>query len=165
MRGAGPTTLGIGRGSLALAIVLSYGLLLGACAGPVDPYRAAVDELPLPSAWHATKTIARGEGGETGCVQLANPMCPSVTRYYSVPGELPDLYQQARAAVVQSGFADVQDVSPNCDLLTNGALCTIVARGDDVQIAVNLYPAGQDVDALGIALPERPTVRVIAEHP
>ena len=110
-----------GRPTIVVSVALAFALLVAACAGDVDPYRAAVEALPFPAAWQVTKTITRGNGGETGCVQLADPMCPSVTRYYSVPGALPDLYQQARAALVQGGFGDVRDNAPNCDLLTYAA--------------------------------------------
>ena len=119
----------------------------------------------MPSAWQVVKTITRGNGGETGCVQLADPMCPSVTRYYIVPGALPDLYQQARTALVQSGFGEIEDHSPNCDALTyGGPLCSLLTTKDDVLIQISLYPSDQNVDGLGIATPGQPTVRIIAEH-
>jgi hypothetical protein len=88
-----------------------------------------------------------------------------VTRYYSVPGELPDLYQQARAAVVQSGFADVQDTSPNCDLITNAARCSIAAASADVRIEVYIFGPGEDPDQVGVGVLEQPTVRITARHP
>ncbi len=92
-------------------------------------------------------------------------MCPSVTRYFSVPGNLPDLYQQARAALAKTGFSDVQDNAPNCDWPTyGGPVCSLRATQDDVQIQINLYPSDQDVDGLGIATPGQPTVRIIAQH-
>ena len=89
-------------------------------------------------------------------------MCPSVTRYYSVVGALPDLYQQARGALAEAGFGDIQDTRPSCDLLTNAAPCSITATRDGVRIEVYVFPADQDVDALGIAVPGQPTVRIVA---
>jgi hypothetical protein len=152
------------RGTRRSALIVLLALLLTGCAGDVDPYRSAVDALAFPPAWQATKTIARGNGGEAGCVQLADAMCPSITRYYSVPGALPDLYQQARAALTQSGFSDLVDNAPACDLNTNAARCSILARRDTMQIQIGLYPAGADVDALGIGVAGESTVRIIAQH-
>jgi hypothetical protein len=88
-----------------------------------------------------------------------------VTRYYSSAGALPDLYQEARSAVVASGFGSIEDIAPDCDLSTNGGRCVIIATRDAVQIEFYFFPDGQDVDALGVAIPGLPTVRVIAERP
>ena len=154
-----------GRPTIVVSVALAFALLVAACAGDVDPYRAAVEALPFPTAWQVTKTITRGNGGETGCVQLADPMCPSVTRYHSVPGALPDLYQQARAALVQGGFGDVRDFAPNCDWLTyGGPLCSLLATNGDVLIQINLYPSDENVDGLRVGIPGQPTVRIIAQH-
>ena len=153
------------RRAFIVPLALAFALIVAACAGDVDPYRSAVEALPLPSAWQVMKTIARGNGGETGCVQLADPMCPSVTRYYSVPGALPDLYQQARTALVQTGLGDIEDHWPSCDALTyRGPLCSLLATHGDVRIQIALYPSDENVDGLGIATPGQPTVRIIAEH-
>ncbi len=154
-----------GRPTIVVSVALAFALLVAACAGDVDPYRAAVEALPFPAAWQVTKTITRGNGGETGCVQLADPMCPSVTRYYSVTGALPDLYQQARTALVQSGFGKIEDHWPSCDALTyRGPLCSLLTTKGDVLIQIALYPSDENVDGLRDRHSGQATVRIIAQH-
>jgi hypothetical protein len=152
-------------GRLSWSLSLGFALLLAGCAGDVGPYLGAVDGLALPPSWQVAKTLTRGNGGESGCVQFADPMCPSAIRYYNSAGALPDLYQEARSAGVASGVGSIEDVAPNCDLITNGARCVIIATRDAVQIEFYFFPDGQDVDAIGVAISGLPTVRVIAERP
>jgi hypothetical protein len=161
--GGRASRLDSGRGSLAFAIAMSCGITLAACGGDVDPYRSAVDGLKLPPSWQATRTIERGSGG-AGCLQIADQFCPSVTRYFSISGELPDLYQQARAAIVQAGFDNIEDFAPKCDLDTNVAQCSLSATRGTVRIGVYLYPAGQDVDEQGVAISGQPTVKIVTRH-
>ena len=148
-----------------IATAMALALAVAGCAGPdVSPYVVAVDGLVLPTTWQVTKTVSRGTGGNAGCVQLADPMCPSVTRYYSAPGPLPDLYQDARSDVLAAGFGDLVDSHPECDLETNAARCSMAATHGEVRIEIYLFPDGQDVDAFGVSVPGQATVRVIARH-
>lgn len=140
-------------------LVAAMTLLVGGCGGGSAPLQAAVDELTLPSTWEVAKTVV--QGGSSGCIAIANPNCPSVTRYFVVTGDLPDLFQEARTAVVAGGFSGLEELSPECDRDTSGAPCGINATKGDIRIQIDLYRPGQDVDSLGVAIPEHPTVRVI----
>jgi hypothetical protein len=144
------------RGIGVLLIVLT--LLASGCGGDATPFQAAIDDLPLPSSWQVANTAVKG--GSNGCIQIANPYCPSVTRYYTVSGKLPDMFQEAKSAIVAAGFGHVEELFPNCDLNTNGALCSINATKGDLRMEVNLYPPGDDVDSLGISVTDQPTVRI-----
>jgi hypothetical protein len=140
-------------------LVVALALLASGCGGDPAPFQAAVDGLSLPSTWQITKTVV--EGGPTGCLAIDNPNCPSVFRYYSVRGDLPDLFQQAETAIVAEGYGELQELFPSCDLNTDSSPCGLTATKDDIKIAVDLYRPGRDVDSLGISVPDRAIVRMI----
>jgi hypothetical protein len=128
----------------------------------VDPYREALDGLAFPADWHAVKTVARGDGGDAGCVRLADFMCPSVTRYYGAAGGLVAVHDEARSTAEQAGFAVTEDTSPNCDFNTVAARCAFVATKGPVRLEVYVFDPGVDPDRVGVGTPGQPTVRIIA---
>jgi hypothetical protein len=145
------------RGMRALVVLLV--LLVSGCGGDPAPFQSAVDGLAFPSTWEVAKTVVKG--GSSGCMAVANPYCPSVTRYFTVTGDLPDLFQSAKRAIVADGFGNLEESFPTCDLDTNGAPCSITATKGDLRIEVNLYRPGDDVDSLGISKPDHATVRIV----
>ncbi|MBI3751573.1 MAG: hypothetical protein HY263_07960 [Chloroflexi bacterium] len=156
---AGRLTRGSSLGRAVVALLLPC-LLLAACGGDPKPYQAAIDSLSMPASWQVARTVVKG--GSSPCVSLADAYCPSAWRYYLPTGALPDLFQDARKAVVDAGFTDLFEGHPNCDLKSNGAVCVITATRGDVRLEINLYPPGEDVDSLGLSLPDRPTIRIVA---
>ena len=145
---------------LAVVVLLLPSVLLLGCGRDPMPYRAAIDTLSLPATWQVAKTVDKG--GSSPCVSLGDAYCPSAWRYYVPAGALPDLFQEAKKAAVDAGFTDLFEGHPNCDLNTNGAVCVITATKGDIRLEINLYPPGKDVDSLGLSLPDRPTVRIVA---
>lgn len=133
-------------------------LVVAGCGGDPAPLQAAVDGLSLPASWAIARTVVKG--GPSPCLGIGDPYCPSVTRYYLVSGALPDLFQVAKDAV-EEDFTDVQGIFPSCDLKTNGSLCSINGAKGNIHIEVNLYRPGDDVDSLGIANPDRVTIRFV----
>jgi hypothetical protein len=134
-------------------------VLVSGCGGDPARFQAAVDGLPLPSTWQVAKTVVKG--GSSGCLAIDNPYCPSVTRYFTATGDLPDVFQNAKRAIVAEGFGHLEESFPNCDLDTNGAPCSITAIKGDLRMEVNLYRPGDDVDSLGISIPDHATVRIV----
>ena len=147
-------------GMKVLVVVLA--VLIGGCGADPAPLQAAVDGLPLPPSWQVAKTVV--EGGSSGCVTIANPNCPSVFRYYAVSGDLPDLFQQARTALVAEGYEGLEELSPNCDRNTDSSPCGLSATKGHIKIAVDLFRPGRDVDSLGISVPDHAIVRIIVRQ-
>jgi hypothetical protein len=73
-----------------------------------------------------------------------------------------DLYKEARAAVEASGFGNIRDTSPSCDLITNAARCAIFATKGDVTLELYVFDAGTDPDEVGVGVPGQATVRIVA---
>jgi hypothetical protein len=145
-------------GRAFVGLLLAF--VVAGCGGDPKPDQAAIDSLSLPSSWAVAKTVVKG--GSSPCVSLGDAYCPSAWRYYVPVGALPDLFQQAKQAVVAAGFTDIFEGHPACDLNTNGAVCVITASKGAVRLEINLYPVGKDVDSLGLSMPDRPTVRIVA---
>src|SRR5690349_9350259 len=145
--------------------MLSGAILIAGCASTdARPFVAAVDKIAIPINWAASKLVSRGSGGTTDCVRVADALCPSATRYYIASGALPDVYQQARVAVIAAGFANVQDVAPSCDVVSNGPRCSFSATEGDVQLEVAVFGEGADPDGVGVGFPGEPTVRFTARR-
>jgi hypothetical protein len=157
--------LGTGRGILLLAIVMSSGITLGACGGNVNPYETALDDLKLPSTWQAALTVKRGDGGNSGCVAIGDVMCPSVTRFFNAPGGLSSIFREARTALEQSGFTNVKETQPDCDMVTNGPRCFLAAARAGVAVDFTFFPAKQEFGGVDIAVSDEATIRVIARKP
>jgi hypothetical protein len=133
---------------------------LAGCSGDARPLQSAMDSIVFPPSWETARTVVKS--GESGCpIAIADPYCPSVTRYFVVDGDLPSLLEAAKGAIVAQGFGDVQELTPTCDRETTGALCSLDAAKGDIQIEIDLYPPGKDVDALGLAVSDHATVRII----
>jgi hypothetical protein len=146
------------RGIVAAAIAM----LAFACGGrDVAPYQAALDALPLPTNWHVAQTTPKSQGGVNGCVELTDSTCPSVTRYFLVDGRLPDILQQAKTAAAAGGFTNTDVSHPECDVISSGPPCSLVATNDQMVIAMGIYRPGDDVDQQGLAAQDRAIVRMI----
>jgi len=136
-------------------------LLLGACAGrDPAPFVAELDGLALPSTWQVAQTDVRSQGGDSGCIELINPDCPRITRYYLVSGELRDILEEARQALVSHGFVNSEVVYPNCDSALSGSKCFFNAAKTGMEVSVNLYAPGEVVDHLGMPTSDMATVRI-----
>jgi len=147
------------RGIVAAAIAT----LAFACGGrDVAPFAAALDALPLPSTWRIAQTITESQDGAEGCIEMVNAKCPSVTRYFVVTGGLTDLLMEAKRAAAAGGFTNIEVTHPDCDVISSGPPCSLVATNDEMRIDIGIYPPGRDVDGLGLATPDQATVRMIA---
>ena len=140
-------------------MLLTLVLLVSACGGDPAPMQSAIDGLALPSSWQIAKAVVRG--GSSPCLDVADAYCPSVTRYYTVDGDLPDLFNEARRALLEGGFGQPSELFPNCDApSTNGGLCSISGSRGDLRIRVNLYPPGRNAGVPDVAVPGQATVRI-----
>ena len=117
-----------------------------------------MDALAFPDTWSVAKTVSKG-----GCIALADPMCPSVTRYMHAPGSMASALADARSAFVAAGFTETDVLSPNCDAITSGAVCTVTATKDALRADANIWPPGRDVDGQGVAQPDVLTVRIVVK--
>lgn len=138
--------------------------LVFGCGGGPDAahYEAVLDELEVPAAWELVHTQMRAPGTEDDCSTLF-PSCPSVARFYLVDGEPIDAYPVAKQVVLDAGFELDEEIGPDCNLPPGGAACVFYAvRGKDF-IRVSILNPGDDLDGLGIAEPDRTTVRMTAE--
>jgi hypothetical protein len=140
-----------------LGVVGLLVVALAAC-GSTEPYRKALGELALPDSWELLHE--RAGAGMSFCLN-----CAYAFRYYTAPGDLPDLLAVAEEAIRAAGYSDVFVASPLCDRNTNGALCSITARSDEVLLIVGVYPPGDDVDHLGLARADQAVVRFNAQAP
>jgi hypothetical protein len=136
-------------------LILAVVVLVGACSD-TGPYQAAIDALPVPPTWEVQKTVAGL--GMSFCLN-----CPHVERYFLSEGAMPAVLKEAEQAIHEAGYTDVETSDPNCDRNTNGALCSITARSDQVLMLVNVYRPGDDVDHLGLARAGIPMVRISAQ--
>jgi hypothetical protein len=148
-RGPGPA---IQRSGVWLLVTI---LLIGACSN-ARPYEAALDALNVPPTWEVAKTVVAPS--TDFCAT-----CPTVSRYYLAEGELPVVLKQAEETIRQAGYTDVDTFDPNCDRISNGAVCSITARSDQVLLIAALYRSGDDVDGLGLARGGSPLVRITAQ--
>jgi hypothetical protein len=144
------------RGMRVVVLLALLVLLVSGCGGDPAPQEAAVDSLQLPSSWQTAKTIST-----SGCLKISNPDCPSVARYFLVGGDLPDLFQEAKSAIVAEGFGGIQELFPKCDFNTDSAPCSLLGTKGELSIQVDLFRPGKDVDSLGISVADRATVRII----
>jgi hypothetical protein len=150
------------RGWLA-GVVLA--LVVVGCGGrDLAPYQAAIDELGLPPTWHIAQTTTKSQGGQSGCVELINGTCPSVTRYYVVVGALADVLQTANIAVAAEGFGGIEVTHPACDVVSSGPPCYLTGTKGELAIDVNVYRPGDDVDQLGLSRPDAAIVRIIVHR-
>lgn len=135
--------------------LLLVAVVVGACSDG-RPYVAALDSLAIPPTWEVAKTVVGS--GMSFCAT-----CPHVSRYYLGSGEMPIVLIEAEQAIREAGYTDVQTFNPNCDANTNGALCSITARSDQVLLIAGVYAPGDDVDHLGLARAGVPMVRITAQ--
>jgi hypothetical protein len=130
--------------------------LVFAGCGDIKPYVAAIDALPLPSSFEAVKTVTKV--GLDMCLT-----CPQVHRYYVAEGELTDLRDDVKQAIVEAGYASVQVGAPNCDINDNtGLACSISAIKDGIHLQANVYRLDSDVDGLGLSEQGKSTIRIDA---
>lgn len=140
---------------------MAIALLLLACGGrDAAPLVATLDALSLPATWQVARTDVKAQGGPGGCVELLEPDCPRVTRYYLVSGELTDVLEQAQVALEGQGFDDVKVIDPDCDSTLSGPKCVLTAAMEGMAIQVNVHPPGEDVDQLGLSRPDSAMVRI-----
>ncbi len=139
-------------------------LVLGCGGRDPSPYVAALDALSLPGTWQVAQTTVKAQGASDGCVELINGQCPSVTRYFLVAGEPSEALQAANVAVAAQGFGDVQVTHPACDVESSGPPCYLTATSGDMEIDVNVYRPGDDVDRLGLSKPDETIVRMIVHR-
>lgn len=118
------------------AFLVAVAVLMAACGGDAAPLQAAVDSISVPPNWQVAKSVVQGNGG---CIALATENCPSIFRYYTADGALPELFFQARDALVGAGFAITHERSPNCDPLTNGSPCSM-AIADHATVRIIVRP-------------------------
>jgi hypothetical protein len=140
-------------------LVFVLAVLVGGCGGDPAPLQAEIDGLDLPATWQVAKTVV--QSGASGCVTFDNPYCPSVTRYFVVSGDLPDVFQQAKGAIVKEGFGKLEEAFPHCDLNTDGPPCSMNATKGALRMEVDLYRPGKDVDSLGVSTADHATVRIV----
>lgn len=138
--------------------VVGFLVLAVAACGSTEPYRKALADVPLPEGWELLHE--RVGTGMSFCLN-----CAYAFRYYTAPGNLPDLLAVAADATRAAGYSDVFVADPDCDANTNGARCSITARSDEVLLLVGVYPPGDDVDHLGLARADQATVRFSAQAP
>jgi hypothetical protein len=99
---------------------------------PIEPFRAAADEIPIPMTWTLLAETVRSDAGAFGCGFL-NPECPGLVRQYSVTGETPiaarvgdPIRQRFRAA----GWATTGGWSDPCPTRQIGDSCVFaMGRG------------------------------------
>jgi hypothetical protein len=130
-------------------------VLVGACSD-AQPYEAALDALAVPPSWELVKTVVAPS--TDFCAT-----CPRVSRYYLAAGEMPAVLDEAEQAIREAGYSDVQTSDPNCDRNSNGAVCSITARSEQILLIAALYRPGDDVDRLGLARAGVPMIRITAQ--
>ncbi len=139
------------KASAAMVLALAV-----AGCGDVKPYVAAIDALRLPSSFEAIKTVTKV--GLDMCFT-----CPQVHRYYLAEGELTDLRDDVKQAIVDAGYTSVQVGAPTCDINDNSGLaCSISATMDGIHLLANVYRRDSDVDGLGLSEPGKSTIRIDA---
>jgi len=94
---------------------------------------------------------------------MANPYCPSITRYFRVDRTLVDAYQDAKTALVGGGFTVTEENHPTCEVVSADPPCWIDATLGTLTIDVQLNPPGVKVDDLALVT-DRATVRMIIRH-
>lgn len=147
--------------AVALAACL---VACGSGAAGAQQFEAVLDELEPPETWELAHTEVLAEDAVRGCIRLANPNCPSVTRYYLVAPLPADAYQEALELTTSAGFAIEAETRPACDAPPTGPVCGFVASRDDAQVAVSILRRGVDAANLGIAEPDRSIVLVTARR-
>ena len=124
---------------LAGAIVVA--LVVVGCGGPgVSHYAAVLDEV-VPAGWELAEESVGAPVVFDNCMPMV-PECPSVDRYYLVPGAPVDAYLGAKEALSEAGYVLDQDSGPECDGVPGGPMCFLGGdRGDD-SVHVSIYPPG-----------------------
>src|SRR6266446_6914907 len=117
--------------------VLACIVLLSGCGS--GSFEKEMNAIAFPTSWQLATTTAKD-----GCFPLADPYCPSVTRYLLTLADLVAVYQDARAAVAAVGF-DIEDISPRCDGVPDGPRCAFFARKNGFRVDLTIYPPGENV--------------------
>jgi hypothetical protein len=71
-------------------------------------YEAVIDGLAIPTDWELARTIVKAPGGLDDCAPIF-PGCPSVARYYLVPGKPVGTYPVAKQILTGAGFEIEQE--------------------------------------------------------
>ena len=147
------------RSSLLLACFMS--VVIGCGAPDAAHYEGVIDALTLPDEWEMARSVVYAPEGDVACSPSPVTDCPYVVRYYLEPGLPRDIYEAARSAVGQAGFAIDRDSEPDCE--PSEVPCGFIAlRGAD-QVNVAIYQPGED-DGTGVARPDHVTVRITAQE-
>jgi hypothetical protein len=136
----------------------------GSGAAGAQRFEAVLDELEPPATWDLAHTEVLAEDAVRGCIRLANPNCPSVTRYYLVTPQPGDAYGEVLELVTAAGFTIEAETRPACDPPPPGPVCRFVASRDDAILAVSIFRRGVDAANLGIAEADRSIVLVTARR-
>jgi hypothetical protein len=135
---------------------------IAGCGGPdASHYQAVLDELAVPAGWELAHEAVKAPGGSDPCASLL-PECPSVTRYYLVPGSPVDAYPGAKRMVTDAGFKIDLDTGPACDAPPGSSACALAGARDDDLIRVSIYKPGSDIQGLATKPPDRTIVLVTA---
>lgn len=137
-------------------------VVVAGCSGPTaSHYQAVLDEMNVPAGWELARETVKTPDGPNACASLL-PGCPSVTRYYLVAGTPAAAYPAAKQLITEGGFTVDQEFDPACDAPPSAAACAIRASRGDEGLLVSLYNPGDDFDNIGVAVPDRSLVRIIA---
>jgi hypothetical protein len=141
---------------VALVILLA----VGACAVP-DHYVSVLDGLSIPPDWAFAETRVTGSGGNQDCAFFL-PKCPHVSNYYYVDGVPSHAYDEAKQMIAGANFNLDEEFTADCSGRVGEPACSLVASQGSDEIQVVVYNPGDD-DGLGIAQPNRSTIRVSAQ--
>jgi hypothetical protein len=147
-------------GQVALVAALTALLVLSACAAP-DRYQAVLEGLNVPDGWELATTHVTGSGGDEDCAFFL-PDCPRVARYYLGPARPADAYDEAQQMIAAADFNLDEEFTADCSGRVGEPACSLVASQGSDEIQVVVYNPGDD-DGLGIAQPDRSTIRVTAQ--
>lgn len=148
-------------GAKATVVAVLAAILCLGCNPDTSAYQAAIDGVHFPATWQLADTIERG--GAHPCVPVANPYCPSITRYFRVDRTLVEAFQDAKTALVNGGFKVAEEIRPACEIVSADPPCWIEATLDTFTINVQFNPPGVTVDALA-PVSDKATVRMVIRH-
>ena len=135
-----------GAGRLAAAaFVMAVVVAMAVNPGrPTEPYRAAADEVPIPTAWTMIEESLRDDRGPGGCGILAS-VCPGVIRRYAVIGEGPiaaPVGDAIRDRLRALGYETTGGWPERCPTRQVGDPCYFALRRGRIHLTVNvLAPA------------------------
>lgn len=163
---ARPVTVLSVRGIVAVLLLMAASAFGCTDRPGTGHYAELLDELAVPPGWTLAAQRTREPGSSfVSCEPRLDPSCPSVHRYYLVPGAPADAYRDAERMATGSGFAIVETWRPyDCDGgETGGRACSFLAvRGTDL-VGVYLSDPGEDAGDI-VALDGQFVITVVGQH-